>query len=76
MGTKQATGYPSLVDLIQFQEKCISANIWMCCLNCSYWGPNNIDGGPLPEGCTHYKAVPPPSVLVVGCPKWCSLIPF
>lgn len=61
------------VGVIDFQNRAIKAQVWRCCLNCDYWAkPAGADH----EMCDRYRQLPPPEVLVVGCPGWSSLIPF
>ena len=40
------------------------------CLNCDHW---DHEAG---TQCLKYKAVPPPKVIVYGCPDWTEHIPF
>jgi hypothetical protein len=58
-------------QLIALQQRCVAARAWQCCLNCDFWSENN-DLGP----CLKFKARPPATTIVVGCPEWCDEIPF
>jgi hypothetical protein len=44
------------------------------CLNCAKW--NDTERGDANTGCSKYQKLPPPSVIVSGCPEHSDLIPF
>lgn len=50
------------------QEKDVTFGRWCCCLNCGSWSG---------KGCFRaQEQVPPPQVIVHGCPAWEIDIPF
>lgn len=63
---------------IEFQQKLINGEIWQTCLNCIYWTNPKIDKleGSLAQGCTLFKAMPPPHIIVSGCKDHENDIPF
>lgn len=60
---------------IEFQKKMVACQVWATCFNCENWIPNQSSAGP--DGCAKAGgAVPPPTVMVYGCPLWLGDIPF
>lgn len=64
-----------------WQKEAASSGCLSNCLNCAFWNrpPVQANGVP-PRPSTGCKlagdAVPPPEVIVVGCPSWEEDIPF
>ena len=56
-------------DIVKFQKELLDANVWRSCLNCEEWHPSQ-------RLCMKYKMLPPPEVIVHGCPEWLISIPF
>lgn len=59
---------------MDLQAKLVSAQVWQTCLNCVYWHRNNTSAGD--EGCDKFNAMPPPHIVVNGCPDHENDIPF
>ena len=63
-------------------ELLLDVGIARTCLNCDYWNTDGSYGMPVnfnnkyPEGCTLFKQLPPPKVIVKGCDKHTDQIPF
>lgn len=63
----------------EFQKRALRSEVWCSCLNCDEWREVTlVEGGAASKQtlCCKYKALPPPEVLVHGCPEWVPLIPF
>lgn len=62
---------------ILFQQGAASLGVQLLqnCLNCMEWQKEDKANNK-PEGCTRYKALPPPSVIVHGCKMHQFDIPF
>lgn len=69
------------VQRIEFQKRMVEMDVWCSCLNCEHWEELTVVQ---PAGCKTVKlgcelaggAVPPPEILVHGCPAWEYDIPF
>lgn len=59
-----------------FHDRLIDRSVIRCCFNCEYWHVKEENGAPPNEYCLKYRMVPPPRVIVFGCPTWEQLIPF
>lgn len=81
------TSQPSQDDFISFQGKIVDSGVWRCCLNCLHWGTNDVekrvlgnhiaaDGSPIQPQCNRFKALPPPTTLILSCREWQHIIPF
>jgi hypothetical protein len=53
----------------------IEEHIFRSCLNCDNWGTANHPNKETDASCALY-GVPPPRVIVFGCPKWNPDLPF
>jgi hypothetical protein len=65
--------------ILQLQQREIKEANWRSCLNCLHWSepanpPQNRQVAYV--GCTKWKALPPPAVIVHGCKDWEDDIPF
>lgn len=65
---------------IEFQERAVRSQNWTSCLNCEDWQEVTTVKGQedvkKEKRCFRYGVVPPPEVLVHGCPEWVGEIPF
>lgn len=65
---------------IEFQERIVRSQNWTTCLNCEHWQEvttvKGQEDAKKEKGCSKYGVVPPPEVLVHGCPEWDGEIPF
>lgn len=63
-------------------ETLVDCGIAKTCLNCDHWNSDGTYGNPqffnrnLPEGCKKYRALPPPKIIVMGCPDHTDALPF
>jgi hypothetical protein len=64
---KQATQ----AKIEEYQEALLKKVFWRSCLNCTFWVEGQVN-----TGCGLYRQMPPPKVIVHGCPAWEDQIPF
>lgn len=62
------------VQRIKMQEVMIKRDLWQSCMGCDNYTKEN--GAPTPFYCTVHHAVPPPNIVVSGCPDYQMDIPF
>lgn len=53
---------------LSIQDAAVKSHAWMTCLNCIDWHHK--------DGCMKFSAVPPPHIIVSGCPDHEFDIPF
>lgn len=54
---------------LEMQDFAVRVGMWKTCLNCIEWDKAS-------EGCGKFRAVPPPHIIVSGCPDHDDDIPF
>lgn len=59
--------------LFQRHAASLGAQILQNCLNCVHWQKGDANK---PQGCTKYRQLPPPDVIVHGCEQHDFDIPF
>ena len=72
---------PKLPLYQAWQREMVKRGVLTTCLNCESWWSGAINpAGPgasqKPAQCLKFNALPPPEVLVYGCPDWEQLMPF
>lgn len=68
MNTKYDEQKKTRIEARQAQQnQVVTAYGWLTCLNCEHWRDDK---------CKLYNAVPPPAVIVHGCPSHEDKIPF
>lgn len=60
-------------SLQNFTESLRDMGLFRNCLNCSEWQKNYTTKE---QRCGKYLVLPPPEVIVVGCPQHSDFIPF
>lgn len=68
-------------NLVAAHREAIRRAVYPSCLNCEHWGEftvPSLDNTPpkVYKGCSLYKGVPPPDVIVFSCVSWVDEIPF
>lgn len=59
---------------IELNTLVVREGIWKCCLNCEHWSTNSPEGEKK-DTCHKFDAVPPYSVVIVGCEQYsCELV--
>lgn len=58
---------PNYASVKLFQERIVNAMVWQTCLNCEFF---------VEAGCTKFKAMPPPAIILHGCAAHVFNIPF
>ena len=68
---------------MDLQAKLINTQVWQTCLNCVYWYKRTIINNTVEpptrtekQDCRLFKAMPPPHIIVSGCPDHENDIPF
>lgn len=64
---------------IDIRKEVIRQGRWATCTNCSHWGDRTTFEGDkmiVTQLCSKYNIVPPAAVIVVGCAKHDSEVPF
>ena len=70
-------------ERMRIQDRLITGQVWQTCLNCIHWHKRTeIDMTVNPPtknevaDCGLFKAMPPPHIIVSGCPDHENDIPF
>lgn len=61
-----------VVVKMEFHKRMVRTQSVSSCLNCMNWQ----DRENMPTGCILHKALPPPAIIVYGCPDHDFDIPF
>lgn len=63
--------------MIEAHKEMINKFVFPSCLNCEHWADNRVGGNSTgTKQCLLYNALPPPEVIVYGCPDYLADIPF